>query len=1139
MPNMDPIAYQDNEGIHWLQITIADNGVCTEFKQASEADMATNTWKTLEPDQWPTIIPAYDPTVSQNHFVLSRDSANKLSRHFFSKYTPPGPNQSPIDRVSNQVYLGAYWGPMTMLRDPEKKSVLLNAFWQPEEAQQAQLQTQYQRWQQSQLSVWHRDATQPDLNMANQLLDFQTAQDGTAKPDITTDLSPNQQWLVKSTIFDRVATLKAESTSSEEYRAALHFLIDGTEPNSPLSSATQKNLEDVKILIAAPGINRYMKNNFYTKIIEKQNARSLEMENERVPMSAQDPGYDVTIESVSVYIQQLLRAEILQYFPDYFVNIADHPTTLMSTFKVGALPLDQSGAIEESSIGLTQQEIRQIDDLYRLYSNTYPLIDASEESLTELYSAISSIRNRFAATQAVASTFRLLLPNNTDWQYEKELEYMGEKIQKMQRLNPLLRELLTHQEDHTPRSLNNQDLDQLTSNAPLFLSNYIRYYPEQQQSALLIRLFQKKLLSATEMKQLISILSLTNPSLKASLVTVLADTFPYPESEQYKQLYAVLTGEMDLDLNDSDAVVQDLFQIVNLIGPRTTVSTQFLEFLNTLGSPDLSVARYKIEAYYLSKNIHDFFATVYSVDKEQELAELFPKIHYGNQEILAQAIKNLSYEQQITVLRALLHHSTAIDYSAVKTAHFIQKNFDRTLIQELLENELVVLPSTERHYFTSLQSFLANDETILNVEDGNLSAIQALLDTTLPPDGGQPSKLVPLLILNEANADMDKLVALQVNVTGRLLAKEIKAYFEEPERSQTKERLNSILPNRDKKNILAMHNASKFLAAALNELRLEHQAQFLTALLNQQQLPAYIVKRLFDDESSVEFKVILDVITALSSEKIAILVNSRNAMFFLRALLNKYKQTFSREPIEFLKQLPEEMLDKLMPQIEDDELQIYLENYDLSLEELPQTNTLDWKQTAETIAALFANTKTTKVFVAQLKRANSPRELKELLLLEIRNGDYYQAENMVSIALKRLGEHESAIMNSLAPDERRYRNQLKYSGELGKSLAIELECLQGDRRGAAKLNLLKEALSQLPEKITEAELHTLLRDTHSPLCIALFTPVAPVARGFTLFEQRKPPEPDMAFVNEIKVRLEQLDQGLAAGVSSQASLIPR
>ena len=76
--------------------------------------------------------------------------------------------------------------------------------------------------------------------------------------------------------------------------------------------------------------------------------------------------------------------------------------------------------------------------------------------------------------------------------------------------------------------------------------------------------------------------------------------------------------------------------------------------------------------------------------------------------------------------------------------------------------------------------------------------------------------MVPLLILNEANADMDKLVTLQVNVTGRLLAKEIKAYFEEPERSQTKERLNSILPNRDKKNILAMHNASKFLAAALN-----------------------------------------------------------------------------------------------------------------------------------------------------------------------------------------------------------------------------------------------------------------------------------------------------------------------------------
>ena len=148
-----------------------------------------------------------------------------------------------------------------------------------------------------------------------------------------------------------MAILKAESTSSEEYRAALHFLIDGTEPNSPLSSATQKNLEDVKILIAAPGINRYMKNNFYTKIIETQNPRSLEMERERAPMSAQDPGYDVTIESVNVYIQQLLRAEILQYFPDYFVNIADHPTTLMSSFKVGALLLTQQVRLKSRPLG--------------------------------------------------------------------------------------------------------------------------------------------------------------------------------------------------------------------------------------------------------------------------------------------------------------------------------------------------------------------------------------------------------------------------------------------------------------------------------------------------------------------------------------------------------------------------------------------------------------------------------------------------------------------------------------------------------------------------------------------------------------------------------------------------------------------
>ncbi|MEI6096489.1 MAG: hypothetical protein WCR08_13700, partial [Gammaproteobacteria bacterium] len=200
---------------------------------------------------------------------------------------------------------------------------------------------------------------------------------------------------------------------------------------------TNNGWSNPSFMIDAPGINRYMKNNFYTKIIEKQNARSLEMEKERVTMSEQDPGYDATIESVSVYIQQLLRTEILQYFPDYSINMADRPTTLMSTFKIGALPLDQAGAIEESSIGLSHQEIRQIDELYRLYSNTYLLMEASEESLAELYDVINSIQNRFADTQSVASTFRLLFPNNTDWQYEKALEYMAEKILKMQRLKPL------------------------------------------------------------------------------------------------------------------------------------------------------------------------------------------------------------------------------------------------------------------------------------------------------------------------------------------------------------------------------------------------------------------------------------------------------------------------------------------------------------------------------------------------------------------------------------------------------------------------------------------------------------------------------------------------------------------------------
>ena len=484
----------------------------------------------------------------------------------------------------------------------------------------------------------------------------------------------------------------------------------------------------------------------------------------------------------------------------------------------------------------------------------------------------------------------------------------------------------------------------------------------------------------------------------------------------------------------------------------------------------------------------------------------------------------------------MLHHrKTATDYSDIETLKFIRENFDKTVIQALLKKELAELSSIEKHYFTSLEAALGMNESDMTLPQESLFTLQEILDATFPPDGGAPSKIVSLLGLTTDHANIKKLTTLQTNISGHFLAKKINAYFDEPESTRNQARLNGILPNiAQLSHWRAIDKATEVLRAALKNLTAEQQTQVLISFFTQSEVSSDVAKDLFGDSSSLEFKVMLDVMTALSTEQMAVLVDDYNALFVLRTLLYKYEKSSSREPKEFLSELPEEMLDKLMPQIRDKSLQSYLDDYHLKLEELPKANTPDWQQTTNIIASLFAKTKTKIAFIKQLRSAASPRELKVLLLLEISAGDYYQAQNMVAIALKRLSEHEAAIEQSLAPEDRRWHIQLKTCGALGKCLAIELECLLQESRGTGKLNQLKDALNHLPEKISEAELYGQLRDTSSPLSTALFTPVAPVARGFTLFEQKRPPEPDMAFLREINERLERLDQTLAAGVSSQS-----
>ena len=158
MTVIGPFATQKNGTIRWLQITLGAKGVCSEFKQATEAGIVANHWTIIEQEQWPKIIPGYDPSVSQNYFVLTTDSDGVLNRHYITKTMPTA-------EVSSQTHTGNHFNPSVLLKDEDKKTAILNEQWIPDSETQDKLKAEYQAWEHN---ISEISAVFPIISKANQ-----------------------------------------------------------------------------------------------------------------------------------------------------------------------------------------------------------------------------------------------------------------------------------------------------------------------------------------------------------------------------------------------------------------------------------------------------------------------------------------------------------------------------------------------------------------------------------------------------------------------------------------------------------------------------------------------------------------------------------------------------------------------------------------------------------------------------------------------------------------------------------------------------------------------------------------------------------------------------------------------------------
>ncbi|MCX7091596.1 MAG: hypothetical protein NTU48_09125 [Legionellales bacterium] len=709
MLTIGPFAYQDDGKVSWLQITAGDDGVCNEFKQASVVDITTNTWTKLEPEQWPRLMPAYDPSVSQKNFILSLDAANKINRQYRAKRPPKKP-EDPLYIVTSQTYTGTHFSVSVPIDDNSKTEGLLQAYWVPDAALQDQLNAQYQAWQATQIvAIWHHDLSDPTLNLPNLPLDFENSQRGATKPLINaTDLNEYQQWKIKSTLYESMALLKAESTSSEEYRDALHFLIDGTQPSKPFSETTQTNVETVSKLISHAGINHYMKPEFYTKI-------STDAKTSRNSLEETESGYTATIGSVIFYIQQLLQTEIQQFFPDYPIQLLIKIETLSSMFKLGTLPSDE---IEESSSGLNRQEITQIDHIYRLATNPIILKDLSEENCAEIEHVIGSIQRRLANTEAIASTLRLLFPNCNDDVYEQTLQKALKEVQTIRQARPLtqlLNQILIS------NAVNNESelitsLPMITSENQDMVFYAMKNLTKDQQSIMLsLLLHHKEKFDAQSVNTSVFFNKFDSQILHEIVTQELRSGTP-----DTREHYALIAREFIIEPRDSQAIKETLDAAFPSNGEQTKLAA-LLEIAYSFEVVTMLRTRHnKMNGDLLAQQIRQCLQDPMIIDKQSVLAPLLPNLDESNNvsavnagaNILVAGLKELTVPQRIEILVTLFTTQT-VRNDAIKILgndaspvdfNIILGLFNALPVEEILshignENELSLL----RHLFRSYQ----------------------------------------------------------------------------------------------------------------------------------------------------------------------------------------------------------------------------------------------------------------------------------------------------------------------------------------------------------------------------------------------------------------------------------------------------
>ncbi len=1115
MLTIGPFVYFHNNVLTWLEITIADNGKCSEIKQASTEEILVNHWNTLMPDQWPSLIPVYDPSVSQSHFILTRNEDDTITRYYLTKMKLQNDTQliakDPVYRVMGQTYTGTYVSSAIPLQDKRKKGALVKAYWVPNEEQEVQLKAQYQTWEQQKSAAWHFDPGYPTNNQPNQVLDFQSMQNGELKAPIETNLNAHQQWKVKTALYDTLALLKSESASSSDYVAALHHLINGTVPEVPFSETMKQNIEEVSQLISTTGINnnQHLRSDFYTKLVGEGTNRR------KVALSENDEGHDVTLASVISYIDQLLTAEIHQFFPDYVVTIKE-PLPFTTNYKIGGSSLKNAEEIEQTSQNLSPEEIQQIDNLLHALSNFNTLAETDDQTLTTIATALNNIIRRQAITIRVADTLSLILnPNNETSFYETKLNQALLMTQSILGLRQLFREILTtHSDSQKLTELNSPDIIRLFGIESVVIQ-LIKQNVSSDQIHLLDWILQQKILSDNQCKL---VLEQFDEEVKKTIFIQRVNAIVSPENPLYSSqlnlsstLYTALTNE-----NARKTLpIETIKSLSSLIDQLS--EDEIIGFLLPSKSLTLIDLKNKINYYFLEVEINTILESNDSKEKQRELLKsLIPIINNKNEEQVIAIIQRLSEEKQLMVLRFLLDNLEWFDRTTAFSCIYFFQKFNLNILNMLQSQEFTTLSAEEQIYYKEIINFLhiKDNNPLENMSNNQLQILKKALGSFYTKDGYITKLGLLLVIYNLKNTGVKvDFKQLQYSTSSQLLSNQLKVFYRLPNDINKNQEIKHVLPDLSGKTqtyyeLSELLSEASSLCRALTGFTDEQQSEIVLTLFNTQEVNSHAAQIL----GKLSSPVLLNLIKQLSSDKITPLFESDNVVDFLRHLFERSDSS------ALLSNFSENTLDKLMPRVTVDRLELYFKD-DPNLSEFPHANTSDWKQAQACIVNLFSHSKAKASFIEKIQKAISPKELKALLIHEVAAGNYYGVKYYVFVAFQRLAEHESALLAQASPEEKRIHQQVRSCGVLSETLMLELHCLQSNTGCETKLAAIKAALQDLPEQLNDEALQNILTDTNHPLTQALFAPTVP-RHGFSFFEQKKQPEPDFAILAEIKARIE-------------------